>query len=59
MAMGARQQVKILETGQLSCHCIAEISLNVMLNQNQPTNHLGKNWSFPAASASEISKYSK
>ena len=27
-----------LETGQLSCHYIAELSLNVMLNLSQPTN---------------------
>ena len=37
MALGARQQVKILKTGQLSRHYIAEISLNVTLNHNQPT----------------------
>ena len=36
MALGARQQVKNLETGQLSRHYIAEISLNVTLNRNQP-----------------------
>ena len=37
MALGARQQVKIWTTGQLSRHYIAEISLNVTLKQ-QPTN---------------------
>ena len=37
MALGARQQVKNnLETGHLSRHYIAEISLNVTLNHNQP-----------------------
>ena len=40
MALGARQQVKIWKTGQLSRHYIAEISLNVTLNHNQPTNHM-------------------
>ena len=35
MALGAQQQVKIWKTGQLSCHYIAEISLNVTLNHNQ------------------------
>ena len=29
-----------LENGQLSRHCIAEISLNMTLNHNQPTNQL-------------------
>ena len=38
MAYGARQQVEIWKTGQLSRHYIAEISLNVTLNPNQPTN---------------------
>ena len=38
MVLGARQQVKIWKTGQLSRHYIAEISLNVTLNNNQPTN---------------------
>ena len=38
MALGARQQVKIWKTGQLSRHYIAEISLNMTLNHNQPTN---------------------
>ena len=37
MALSAGQQV-IWETGQLSRHYIAEISLNVTLNHNQPTN---------------------
>ena len=40
MALGDRQQVKIWKTGQLSCHYIAEILLNVMLNHNKPTNQL-------------------
>ena len=40
MALGARQQVKIWKTRQLSRHYIAEISLNVTLNDNQPTNQL-------------------
>ena len=39
MALGARQQVKIWKkTGQLSRLYIAEISMNVALNPNQPTN---------------------
>ena len=38
MALGAQQQVKICKTGQLSRHYMAEISLNVTLNHNQPTN---------------------
>ena len=40
MALGARQQVKIWKTWQLSRHYIAEISLNVTLNHiyNQATN---------------------
>ena len=38
MALVARQQVKIWKTGQLSHHYIAEISLNVTLKHNQPTN---------------------
>ena len=29
-----------LESGQVSRHFIAEISLNVILNHNQPTKHL-------------------
>ena len=32
-----------LETGQLSCHYIAEISLNVTFTLNQPTNQPTKN----------------
>ena len=40
MALGARQQVKIWKTGQPSSHYIAEISLNVRLNHNQPTNQI-------------------
>ena len=40
MALGARQQVKIWKTGQLSRHYIAEISLNVTLNYNQPTLYM-------------------
>ena len=35
MALGARQQVKISKSGQLSRHYIAEISLNVTLNHNK------------------------
>ena len=31
-----------LERGQLSCYYIAETSLNVTLNHNQPTNQLRK-----------------
>ena len=38
MALGARQQVKIWKLDKLSRHYIAEISLNVTLNHNQPTN---------------------
>ena len=39
MALDARQQVKILKTGQLSRHYIAEISLNVTWHHKQPTNN--------------------
>ena len=38
MTSGARLQVKIWKTGQLSRHYIAEMLLNVTLNHNQPTN---------------------
>ena len=44
MALGARQQVKIWNPGQLSRHYIAEVSLNVTLNHNQPTNQPLLTW---------------
>ena len=50
MALGAWQQVKILNTGQLfrNLHVyIAKISLNVTLNTNQPTNQPFKLFGFP------------
>ena len=42
MALGARQQVKIWKTGQLSHHFKAEILQNVTLNHNQPTKATAK-----------------
>ena len=41
-----RQQVKIWKTGQLYRHYIAEISLNLTLNHNQPTNSLVQTYFF-------------